>query len=94
MADRDACGFEALTERAGLPSSVAHLLTLARNVNNRMGPRSDARSCRLTVDEVLRLVPAAGNPDLEGAVAFLRRLSAEMAREEARVVAKGMKAAA
>jgi len=87
LADRQGSGFEALAARAGLPPAVGQVLRLAREFAvPQAGP--------VTVDAMLDAVAARRDPELDGALAFLRRLSAEMRREETRQLARDLGAAA
>jgi uncharacterized protein (DUF2336 family) len=98
LADRNAHGFRALYERAGLPQPAFEAFRAAVQALQEFGPDSDLFGTsmlkRRMVERVLALYAGNGGNEIDYLLALLRRFAAEAAREEARYFTADLVAAA
>lgn len=98
LSDRNAHGFRALYERAGLPKGAYGVFLAAIEVINETGFVEDAYGAatlkRRMVERVLTRYEASADGELDHLLAMLRRFAAEAAREEARYYTADLVAAA
>jgi uncharacterized protein (DUF2336 family) len=98
VSDRNAHGFRALYERAGLPAAAFGAFRAAIEVMNETGFVGDAYGAatlkRRMVERVLTRYESMAEGELDHLLAMLRRFAAEAAREEARYYTADLVAAA
>jgi uncharacterized protein (DUF2336 family) len=88
LSDRQAHGFRALYQRAGLPEGAFGAFRAAIEASHEIGMADDALGAanlkRRMVERVLTLYAGAEDGEIDYLFAMLRRFAAEAAREEAR----------
>jgi uncharacterized protein (DUF2336 family) len=98
LCDRNAHGFRALYERAGLPPAALSAFRVAIEVMNETGFVGDAYGAatlkRRMIERVLTRYESVSEGEIDHLLAMLKRFAAEAAREEARYYTADLVAAA
>jgi uncharacterized protein (DUF2336 family) len=98
LSDRQAHGFRALYERAGLPAAAFSAFRVAIEVINETGFVGDAYGAatlkRRMIERVLTRYESIAEGELDHLLAMLKRFASEAAREEARYYTADLVAAA
>jgi uncharacterized protein (DUF2336 family) len=98
LCDRNAHGFRALYERAGLPTAALSAFRVAIEVMNETGFVGDAYGAatlkRRMIERVLTRYESVSEGEIDHLLAMLKRFAAEAAREEARYYTADLVAAA